>query len=110
MITDRTIVSARAEQNGKHRRRMVRGILTASMAAILTLPSLAAWGMESPGRNLQSNVIETIALPPIPYSDSIPWLNWNAGVKVDNLLSPIPDPSGIKPGMDERDKDKPAVS
>ena len=89
---------------------MVRGILTASMAAILTLPSLAAWGMESPGSNLKSNVFETIALPPIPYSNSIPWLNWNTGVKVDNLLSPIPDPSGIKLGPDKRDKEEPAVS
>jgi hypothetical protein len=80
------------------------------MAAILTLPSLAAWGMESPGSNLKSNVSETIALPPNPLLDSVPWLNWNGGVKVDNLLSPIPDPSGIELGPDERDKEKPAVS
>lgn len=109
MITDRTIVSARAEKQSTPRRRMVRGILTASMAAILTLPSLAAWGMESPGSNLKSNVFET-ALPPNPLLDSVPWLNWNAGVKVDNLLSPIPDPSGFKLGPDGRDKEKPAIS
>jgi hypothetical protein len=110
MIIDRTIVSARAEKQSAPRRRMVRGILTASMAAILTLPSLAAWGMESPGSNLKSNVSETIALSPNRLLDSVPWLNWNAGVKVDNLLSPIPDPSGIKLGPDQRDKEKPAVS
>ena len=110
MITDRTIVSARAEKQSTPRRRMVRGILTASVAAILTLPSLAAWGMESPGSNLKSNVSETIALPPNPLLDSVPWLNWNAGVKVDNLLSPIPDPSGFKLGPGSRDKEKPAVS
>jgi hypothetical protein len=89
---------------------MVRGILTASMAAILTLPSLAAWGTESPGSNPKSNVFGTIALPPNPLLDFVPWLNWNAGVKVDNLLAPIPDPSGIKLGPNERDKEKPAVS
>jgi hypothetical protein len=110
MITDRTIVSARTEQHSTPRRRTIRGILTASTAAILTLPSLAAWGIESPGSDLKSNVFETIALPPIPYSDSIPWLNWNTGVKVDNLLSPIPDPSGINLEPEERDKEKPAVS
>lgn len=110
MITDRTICSARAEKHNAPRQRVARGILSASMAAILTLPSLAAWGMETPGAKPKSNVFESIALPPIPYSDSIPWLNWNTGVKVDNLLSPTLSPSGIKLGPGERDKEQPAVS
>jgi hypothetical protein len=110
MITDRTIVSACAERHSGPRRRVVRGIFTASMAAILTLPSLAARGMDSPRNTTKSNVFETIALPPIPYSYSIPWLNWETGVKVDTLLSPTLDPSGIKLGPDERDKKKLAVS
>lgn len=110
MITDRTIVSARAEKQSAPRRRMVRGILTASMAGILTLPSLAASGMESPRSKPKSHVLDAIALPPNPSLDSVPWLNWNTGVKVDTLLSPSLDPSGIKLGPDERDKEKPAVS
>ena len=45
MISDQTIVSARAEKREQaFGQRVVRGILTASMAAVLTLPSLAAWG------------------------------------------------------------------
>ena len=45
MIRDQTIVSARAEKRKEAvGQRVVRRILTASMAAVLTLPSLAAWG------------------------------------------------------------------
>jgi hypothetical protein len=80
------------------------------MAAILTLPSLAAWGMESPDSKLKSNVFESIALAPNPSLDFVPWLNWNAGVKIDTLVWPILNPSGIKLDPDERDKEKPAVS
>lgn len=48
MISDQTIVSARAEQRKQaFGQRVVRGILTASMAAVLTLPSLAAWGVDA---------------------------------------------------------------
>jgi hypothetical protein len=109
MITDRIIVSARAEKHVP-RRRVARGILTASIAAILTLPSLAAWGMESPGSQPKSNVFESIALPSNPSLDSVPWLNWNAGVKIDTLRWPVLNPSGIRFDPDERDKEKPAVS
>jgi hypothetical protein len=80
------------------------------MAAILTLPSLAAWGMDGPLNKSKSSVFETIALPPVPYSDSVPWLNWNTGVKIDTLLSPTLGPSGIKLEPNERDKEQPAVS
>jgi hypothetical protein len=110
MITDRNIVSARAEKHSATRRRMIRGILTASMAAILTLPSLVAWGMDGPLNKSKSSVIETIALPPVPYSDSMPWLNWNTGVKFDTLLSPTLGPSGIELGPEQRDKAKLSVS
>jgi hypothetical protein len=114
MITDRTIVSARAEHASTPRRRAIRGILTASMAAALTLPSLAAWGLEGPRSKPQSgNAFETIALPPIPYLQSMPWLNWGAGqnmLKVDILLSPVLDPSGVKLMPEDRDKDRPAIS
>jgi hypothetical protein len=112
MIDDQTIVSARAEKQNALGRRAIQRILTASMAAILTLPSLAAWGMDGPRNKLRSgNDFETIALPPIPYL--MPWLKWGAGVntlKVDILLSPTLDPSGIKLLPEERDKERPAIS
>jgi len=110
MIIDRIIFSARAEKQNAPRQRVARGILTASMAAILTLPSLSAWGMETPGSQLKSSVPESIVLQQNPSFDSAPWLNWNAGVKVDTLLWPILNPSGSKLGPGERDNEKPAVS
>ena len=114
MITDRTIVSARAEHESTLGRRVVRGILTASMATVLTLPSLAAWGVDGPRSKPKSgNDFETIALPPIPYLESMPWLKWGASVntmKVDILLSPILDPSGIKLMPEDGDKVRPTVS
>ena len=114
MISDQTIVSARAEKQNALGRRVVRRILTASMAAILTLPSLAAWGMDGPRNKPKSgNDFETIALPPIAYLESMPWLRWGTGVntlKVDILLSPILDPSGIKLTPEDREKERPALS
>ena len=115
MISDQTIVSARAEKrNQTVGRRVARGILTASIAAILTLPSLAAWGMDGPrSKPKAGNVFETIALPPIPYLDLMPWLKWGDGVntlKVDILLSPTLDPSGIKLAPEDRDKERAAIS
>ncbi|MBR1201152.1 hypothetical protein JQ634_35440 [Bradyrhizobium sp. AUGA SZCCT0240] len=113
MITDQSLVSARAEKQNALGRRLVRGILTASTAIALTLPSLAAWGLDSPRNTPTSgNAFEQIALPPIPYLDSMPWLEWNAGdaLKVDTLLAPLPDPWGLKLAPDERDKRKPAIS
>jgi len=45
------------------------------MAAALTLPSLAVWGLEGPRSKPKSGIaFETIALPPIPYLQSMPWL------------------------------------
>jgi len=114
MISDQTIVSARAEKQNALGRRMVRRILTASMAAILTLPSLSAWGLDGPRTKPETgNAFETIALRPIPYLESMPWLRWGTGVdtlKVDILLSPILDPSGIKLTPVDRDKERPAIS
>jgi hypothetical protein len=84
------------------------------MAAILTLPSLAAWGSDGPRETPKSkNAFETITLPPIPYLDSMPWLKWGAGLnalKVDMLLSPILNPSGIKLMPEDGDKVRPAIS
>jgi hypothetical protein len=110
MITERTIVSARAEDRRDLARRRVKRILTASLAAVLILPSLAAWGTEGQTGKANPYRFDTIALPPIPSLDSVPWLKWKTGLKVDTLLSPVLDPSGIKLEPDERDTAKPAVS
>ena len=82
MIRDQTIVSADAERRKiAVGRRVLRGILTTAMAAALTLPSLAAWGLDGPRNKPETgNAFETIALPPIPYLDTMPWLRWNGGV------------------------------
>jgi hypothetical protein len=43
----------------------------------------------------------------------MPWLKWDAGVntlKVDILLSPILDPSGIKLMPEDGDSKRPAIS
>jgi hypothetical protein len=84
------------------------------MAAILTLPSLAAWGLDVPRETPKSgNAFEAIALPPIPYLDSMPWLKWGAGVntlKVDMLLSPTLDRSGVRLMPEDRVKERPAIS
>lgn len=113
MITDQSLVSARAEQHNTLGRHLVRGFLTASTAVALTLPSLAAWGLDSSRiMPTSGNAFEQIALPPIPYLDSMRWLAWNGGdtLKVAPLLAPLPDPWGLKLAPDERDKRKPAIS
>jgi hypothetical protein len=84
------------------------------MAAALTLPSLAAWGLDGPRSKPKSEkALEAIALPPIRYLESMPWLNSGAGqntLKVDILLSPILDPSGIKLMPEDRGKERLAIS
>jgi hypothetical protein len=79
----------------------------------LTLPSLAAWGLEG-SRNtpMSGNPFEQTALPPVPHLNTMPWLTWDAvgTLKVDTLLAPLPDPWGLKLAPEERDKAKPAIS
>lgn len=94
MIADHTIISARAEKSqGVPAQRLLRRILTPCMAAILLLPSLAAWGMDRvPDKPVSADAFEKkIALPPIPHLDSMPWMKWNAGLsapKIDTLMPP----------------------
>ena len=94
MIADHTIISARAEKSEMvPAQRLVRRILTPSMAAMLLLPSLAATGMDRmPGKPVSADAFEKkMALPPIPHLESMPWLKWNAGVnalKVYTLMAP----------------------
>ncbi|MCK1425081.1 hypothetical protein IVB14_06840 [Bradyrhizobium sp. 180] len=84
---------------------LARRILAASIAAILLLPSLAAWGMDRmPGKPVPADAFEKkIALPPIPHLESMPWMKWNAGVntKVDSLM-PADTPSSFMLAPRER--------
>lgn len=91
MIADHTIISARAEKSQvmpAHRRRLV----TALMAGILLLPSLAAWGMDPmPGKPVSTEAFQgKIAFPPIPHLESMPWMKWNAGVTAPNIHPLMP--------------------
>lgn len=98
MILDQTIRSARAEKrSGALARWMARGLLTALLASASTLPSFAAGATDGPQAGIvraqgESGMTQVpIALPPIPYLDSMPWMLWDAGastLKTDILLVP----------------------
>lgn len=100
MITDQTMISARTEMrnNAVKDRRFMWRIIAASIGAALALPTVAAWGMDSPharqpsDRQITSDRQATsITLPPVPYIDSIPWMKWDANAnafKTDLLLTP----------------------
>ena len=98
MILDQTIGSARAE---KHKNpvahRIVRNLLKAFLASALTLPSLAAWGMDSSPK-AAAKTGDMLPLPPIRCLDSMPWMNWNTSaptLRIDTLMSPSITPWGV---------------
>jgi hypothetical protein len=96
MILHQTIV--RAERTTEHTpRRMTRLLLTSLLTSALTLPSLAAWGIESPqGKSSPPLSGDPIKLSPIPQLDSMPWIKWNAmapTLKTDILIEPSARPS-----------------
>jgi hypothetical protein len=78
-------------------RRTTRFLLTSLLTSTLTLPSLAAWGIESPqGKSSPAIFRDTIKLPPIPQLDSMPWIEWNTvapTLKTDILIEPSARPS-----------------
>ena len=100
MILDRIIGSARTEHrnNGSAAPRTTRTLLTGLLAAVLSLPSLAAWGADSPQRTNGplTTKVDLLPLQPIPYSGSMPWMRWNTTsptMKIDTLIVPGLDPS-----------------
>lgn len=111
MIKDR-MFSTRAEKT----RTRLRQLAALAIGAGLSLVPFAAYGSESPGsaRN-EADTFERLALPPIPYLDTMPWQNWeraSATMKVDTLLSPVLGPSGIRLDVTppDRERPKPAMS
>ena len=92
MIKDQTIGSARAEKD-RANCRIIQRLMTALLASALTLPSIAAWGMESSPEQAVARAADMLRLPPIPYLDSMPWMNWKASAPT--LMSPSVTPWGV---------------
>lgn len=100
MILDRIIGSARTEHrsNGSAAPRTTHALLTGLLAAVLSLPSLAAWGADSPQRTNgpPTTKVDPLPLPPISYSYSMPWMRWSTTsptMRIDTLIIPSLDPS-----------------
>ena len=110
MIKDQTIGSARAERD-RANGRIIQCLMTALLASALTLPSIAAWGMESSPEQAVARAADMLRLPPIPYLDSRPWMNWKASaptLRIDTLMSPSVTPWGIL--KSPRDMNSPTLS
>jgi hypothetical protein len=110
MIKDQTIGSARAEKD-RANSRIIRRLMAALLASALTLPSLAAWGTESSRERVVARADDMLRLPPIPYLDSMPWMNWKTSaptLRIDTLMSPSVTPWGVL--KSPRDMNSPTLS
>ncbi|MDF0579825.1 hypothetical protein GPL17_32515 [Bradyrhizobium yuanmingense] len=105
MIKDRAF-SARGETT----RKTLRRLAALAVGAGLSLVPFAAFGAESAGPAAKTaDSFERLALPPIPYLDTMPWSSWDRGgptMKVDTLL-PVLGPSGIRLDLTPPDRDRP---
>jgi hypothetical protein len=114
MILDQTVGSARAERKNRVRGRVIRNLMTALLASVLTLPSLAAWGMESsPKWPAAPKPGDLLPLPPIRYLDSMPWMKWSAPaptLRIDTLMSPSVTPGGVLQTPGDGAKSSPTLS
>jgi len=107
MIRNHTIDSARAE---KQTNRVIRNLMTALLASVLTLPSLATRGMESSPQQAAAKPDGTLPLPPIPYLDSMRWMSWRTSaptLRIDTLMSPSVTPWGVLQTSQDRAKASP---
>ena len=114
MILHQATGSARAEKRtGAFARWIHRGLRTALLTSALSLPSVAAWGTDSPqgkadGRAAGSSTArgdDPIALPSIPHLDPMPWMPLDGRaptLKTDILITPTITPSGILPPPAQR--------
>lgn len=111
MIKDHVTFSARAESP----RRILRSLVVLTLGSVVSMSPHAAYGSEapSPGPGTAA-AIEQIALPPIPYLDTVPWLTWQpaSAMKMDTLLSPLPDLPRLRidPSPPHRSLSLPATS
>jgi hypothetical protein len=109
MIRTRTLDSARAEIFGRRTRKIVAGAF--ALATIL-LP-FGAWGMDGSPRLAMDTAGNLLPLPPIPYLDSMRWMNWKPSTpifKVDTLLLPDSARPGLFRMPTEYDRGLPRVS
>ena len=113
MILDQTIGSARAEKRKDAvAGRAMRNLITVLLASALTLPSLAAWGMDSSPK-AAAKPGDMLPLPTIRYLDSMPWMNWNTSaptLRIDTLMSPSVTPWGVLQTPQDRAKTSPTFS
>lgn len=92
MIAHQTVGSARGGASWRART-IAAGLF--ALAAML-LPSMA-FGTDGRPQQIASRASHLLPLPPIPYLDSMRWMNWEPSaplLKVDTLL--LPD--GAEPG------------
>jgi hypothetical protein len=113
MILDQNVGSARAEKPESPTPRVVRHLFTALLALALAMPSVAAWGMNSAPKAAAAKSNDRLPLPPIPYLESTPWMQWNATapmLRIDTLMAPSITPWGILQDPPDRAKASPAFS
>jgi hypothetical protein len=109
MIRSRILGSARAETFGRRTRKIVAG---AFALATMLLP-FGAWGMDGSPKLTMRTVGNLLPLPPIPYLDSMRWMNWKPSApifKVDTLLLPDNAQPGLFRIPTEYDQGLPSVS
>jgi hypothetical protein len=109
MIRTRTLDSARAETFGRRTRKIVAG---AFALATMLLP-FGAWGMDGSPKLTMDTAGNLLPLPPIPYLDSMRWMNWKPSApifKVDTLLLPDSAQPGFFRMPTEYDRGFPRVS
>ncbi|MBR1091000.1 hypothetical protein JQ621_26360 [Bradyrhizobium manausense] len=109
MIKDHVTFSARAENSRK-----LRSLLALTIGSVMSMTAYAAHGTEAPSLGSRTGAVEQIALPPIPYLDTMPWLTWRPAstMKVDTWLSPIPELPRLRvdPSPPDRSGSLPATS
>jgi hypothetical protein len=84
MIRTRTLDSARAETFGRRIRKIIVALTT------MLLP-FGAWGMDGSPKLSIDGAGKLLPLPPIPYLDSMRWMDWKPSApifKADSLLLP----------------------
>jgi hypothetical protein len=109
-MSTRTFDSTRAETLRRRTRKIVAG---AFALATMLLP-FGAWGMDgSPKLTMDTAGNLLLPLPPIPYLDSMRWMNWKPSApifKVDMLLLPDSAQPGFFGIPTEYDRGFPRVS
>ena len=100
--------SARTQTYRRRTRRIVAGAL-----ALAALVPLEAWGMDSTPRRKVDGNGELLPLQPIPYLDSMRWMNWKPSAplfRVDTLLQPDSAQPGFFRLPPDHARDLPRVS